>query len=177
MRRNAKVYVMRDEAGHLKVGHSRNPDVRTRGVGRSVELVYSTNVLDEAERVEYIAHKVLRRQGFHIQGEWFSASLEDAIAAIHEAVRTVSEYVAPPVAPERVEAASPRGYVPVERFTDDDLRNVLAQAIDEAGSLNQYAARVGLSPTYISGAMRGGSISARLAAVLGFVDDGYKWLR
>lgn len=178
MRRSAKVYVMRDGDGYHKVGHSRDPNLRRRGISRSVELVYSTGVLDEAERVEYIAHKILKREGRHIEGEWFSASLDEAIAAINEAIRVVAEYVPPVTAPEKQPKASQsRDYVPVERFTDDDLRRALAKAIEAAGSLNQYAARIGLSAAYISGVMRGGSVSARLASVLGYVEDGYKWQR
>jgi hypothetical protein len=91
MRTNAKVYVMRAEDGSLKVGHSIAPSKRARDIGRHVQVVHETDVLEHAERIERVAHRVLALQGKRIRGEWFNAELAEAIAAIEDAVRQVEQ--------------------------------------------------------------------------------------
>lgn len=87
MRTNARIYVMRAEDGTLKLGHSIDPIKRARSVGKPVEVVHQTDVIEHVERIERLAHRVLALHGRHIRGEWFEAKLEDAIAAIETAVR------------------------------------------------------------------------------------------
>mgnify|MGYP000877176242 CR=1 FL=1 len=81
MRRNARIYIMKDRDGRLKLGHSVNPERRAKVLGNP-EIVYQTDVLDEVERIERLAHKVLALHGTHIRAEWFDASVEAAITAI-----------------------------------------------------------------------------------------------
>jgi hypothetical protein len=87
MRRNARVYVMASSDGMVKIGHSRRPASRRREFGPSVSLVHQTDVLDEAERIERLAHRVLALHGRHVRGEWFEATISDAVKAIEIAVR------------------------------------------------------------------------------------------
>lgn len=85
MRRNAHLYVMRNEHGHLKLGHSVNPLQRSRSLG-SPQIVFCSGIIDEVERVEKLAHRLLVLSGKHLKGEWFEASLEDAMHAIEVGV-------------------------------------------------------------------------------------------
>lgn len=87
MKTNAKIYVMRADDGTLKLGHSIDPARRSKNVGRSVEVVYETDVVEQAERIERLAHKVLALHGKHLHGEWFEATLGAAILSIDIAIR------------------------------------------------------------------------------------------
>ena len=90
---NAKIYVMADDEGRLKVGHSREPQQRIKTLRRyypSIRLLSETEVKEQAERIERTAHRLLALDGKHIKDEWFRASLEDALAAIGAAEDIVS---------------------------------------------------------------------------------------
>lgn len=87
MKTNARIYVMRAEDGSLKLGHSKNPEERAKWIGRAVEIVHQTDVIEHVERIERLAHRVLALHGKHIRGEWFEAKLEDALLAIEIATR------------------------------------------------------------------------------------------
>lgn len=87
MRTNAKIYVMRAEDGTLKLGHSVDPARRSKEVGRVVEIVHETDIIEHVERIERAAHRVLALHGKHLRGEWFEATLDDAINAIEIATR------------------------------------------------------------------------------------------
>jgi hypothetical protein len=65
-----------------------------------------------------------------------------------------------------------------QRFTDDDVRDCLEQAITDAGSLRQFAKLAGVSPTFVSFVRkRGMPPGPRIAAALGFVEDKQRWVR
>lgn len=87
MKTNAKIYVMLADDGTIKLGHSRNPHARAKKIGRRVEVIHVTDLIEQAERVERLAHRILALDGRHIRGEWFEAELEQAIRAIQIAVR------------------------------------------------------------------------------------------
>ncbi len=87
MKMNAHIYVMQADDGTLKLGHSRNPTERAKQIGRPVVIVHQTDVIEHAERIERLAHRVLALHGRHIRGEWFEATLDAAIAAIETAIR------------------------------------------------------------------------------------------
>lgn len=87
MKTNARIYIMRAEDGSLKLGHSKNPEERAKWVGKPVEIVHQTDVIEQVERIERLAHRVLALHGKHIRGEWFEARLEDALLAIEIATR------------------------------------------------------------------------------------------
>lgn len=91
MKTNAKIYVMRAEDGTLKLGHSVDPERRAKQVGRAVEVVHETDVLEQVERIERLAHRVLALHGRHIRGEWFEASLDEAVRAIEIATRQAEQ--------------------------------------------------------------------------------------
>ena len=84
---SAKLYVMQAPDGAVKVGYSKNPEGRRKSLGKDVALVHETDVLDDVRRVEDLAHRALALNGTHLRGEWFEASLDDAISAIETAVR------------------------------------------------------------------------------------------
>ena len=87
MKTNAKVYVMVDGEGRIKLGHSVNPAARSKQMPRPVTLVHETDVIEQAERVERLAHRILALHGTHLRGEWFEASIDDALHAIELAVK------------------------------------------------------------------------------------------
>ena len=91
MKTNAKVYVMVDGEGRIKLGHSVNPTARSKQMPRPVTLVHETDVIEQAERVERLAHRILALHGTHLRGEWFEASLEDALQAIEIAIRQAEQ--------------------------------------------------------------------------------------
>jgi len=90
MRTNAKLYVMRRGDGVLKLGHSQDPAFRKKQLGGpDLELVHETDFITHAERAERLAHKVLANK--RIRGEWFKATLEQALEAIQIAIRQAQE--------------------------------------------------------------------------------------
>ena len=88
MKKNANIYVMTDGTS-LKVGHSIAPQARAKQIGRPVDILHLTDIIVEAEAVERTAHRLLKISGKHVRGEWFSASLEEAVEAINLARRIV----------------------------------------------------------------------------------------
>ena len=44
-------------------------------------------VIEHAERIERLAHRVLALHGKHLRGEWFEATIKDAVVAIEIATR------------------------------------------------------------------------------------------
>ena len=91
MKTNARIYIMVDNEGRIKLGHSVNPMARSKQMPRPVTLVHETDVIEQAERVERLAHRILALHGTHLRGEWFEASLEDALQAIEIAIRQAEQ--------------------------------------------------------------------------------------
>jgi len=91
MKTNAKVYVMVDSEGRIKLGHSVNPAARSKQMPRAVTVVHETDVIEQAERVERLAHRILALHGTHLRGEWFEASIDDALHAIEIAIRQAEQ--------------------------------------------------------------------------------------
>lgn len=91
MKTNARIYIMVDNEGRIKLGHSVNPAARSKQMPRPVTLVHETDVIEQAERVERLAHRILALHGTHLRGEWFEASLEDALQAIEIAIRQAEQ--------------------------------------------------------------------------------------
>jgi len=91
MARPAHVYLMEIEGGAVKVGRAINPLKRLYEVQTScpvkIRLVYASDKHSSPEAVEKAAHYLLREKRQH--GEWFGVSVEQARAAIEEAVRMV----------------------------------------------------------------------------------------
>lgn len=84
--RTAQLYVMR-RGDLVKLGVSCNPERRRREIGSDVELLFVSRPVDDADRVERLAHRVLVLHASHERGEWFRASLSDAKRAIKVAIR------------------------------------------------------------------------------------------
>lgn len=87
--RSGHVYVMDMGGGRIKVGCSNAPAVRAATL-RAEKLLYQSPWTEHAERVERAAHRILKAAGHHLRCEIFSASLEEALAAIELAVDKVS---------------------------------------------------------------------------------------
>jgi hypothetical protein len=94
MKTNARIYVMDAGDGTVKVGHSRDPDGRAKQIG-GVTVIHSTPLVEQAELIERTAHRLLKLSGKHIRGEWFRASLSEAISAIERAERIASGHEMP----------------------------------------------------------------------------------
>jgi len=89
MRTNTKVYVLVASNGRLKIGSSANPTRRPKELGVDGEIVYETEIIEESEKVEKRAHRVLALYATHLRGEWFKATVDQAIAAIKESQRQI----------------------------------------------------------------------------------------
>lgn len=65
-----------------------------------------------------------------------------------------------------------------KRFTDDDVRAALEQAVLAQGSQRKLADQIGISPSYLSMVrLHKSPPSPQLAEALGFYDDGFRWVR
>ena len=87
MSKGAKIYVMKADDGRLKLGISVNPEARAKQIGVPVSIIHQTDVIEHARQIEKLAHRVLALHGTHLRGEWFEATLQDAIRAIEVATR------------------------------------------------------------------------------------------
>jgi len=85
------LYVMESEVG-VKIGISKNPDERLRQItnasGMQVSLRH-TREHESAYAVEQNAHKLLADK--RRTGEWFSVTVDEAIAAINEAASAIED--------------------------------------------------------------------------------------
>lgn len=57
MDRRASLYVMQAPDGSIKLGQSVNPEQRRRAIGKAIELVHATDMLDDVNRIERLAHR------------------------------------------------------------------------------------------------------------------------
>lgn len=86
MSQTASVYVIADDAGHLKIGISSNPSSRLAsfetGNPHNLRLAYLHGPHDRAEasRIERNAHSLLRED--NVRNEWFRCGVAAAIRAI-----------------------------------------------------------------------------------------------
>ena len=99
----AAVYVMADEAGRHKVGNSCNPQRRSFQIlegGRRLRVVHESRYSEQACKIEKTAHRLLKLAGKHIEGEWFSASLDECIEAISRAEAVVAGEAPAPENPD-----------------------------------------------------------------------------
>lgn len=87
MRSPSHVYVMSASDGLVKIGLSRKLDYRLKAISkpdRPVTLEWATARHPDSLTVEMTAHTLLQKH--HVSGEWFNASVEDAIIAICSAI-------------------------------------------------------------------------------------------
>lgn len=80
------LYVITAPDGAVKVGISSDPERRSKALGRDMVVAHATDLFDQAERIETLAHRVLSLSGRQVKGEWFEATVEDAIRAIETAI-------------------------------------------------------------------------------------------
>ncbi len=104
MSRPGHVYIMTaEETGHVKVGYSHHPEVRlTQIYGHGpLRLVQSSDLRSNAKAVERLAHRLLELADKRISGDWFTASIEEAAAAIGRAERIADGLEPEPTWPTR----------------------------------------------------------------------------
>lgn len=81
------VYVASDGSGLHKIGMSVDPESRcrelTRGLGRPIEMLFSTQISHRGRMIERMSHEDLADQ--HRGNEWFSVSAEVAISTVNNA--------------------------------------------------------------------------------------------
>lgn len=84
---NRFIYVAACSAGPVKIGITNNPRQRIEAIRNAspflVELAHSSAVDGDAAAVERQSHDIL--QAHRLSGEWFSATVSDAIDAIKQA--------------------------------------------------------------------------------------------
>lgn len=73
------------EDGLIKVGHSYAPERRRRALGYG-SVAHVSTAFANARDIERATHKVLTLAGKHVRQELFSATVQEAKAAIEEAV-------------------------------------------------------------------------------------------
>lgn len=83
MARSGVVYVMDCGDGLVKVGFSKRPTRRADDLGLIVR--HTSDWHEQAELIEKAAHRLLKLAGHHSRNEIFTASIEDAVAAINQA--------------------------------------------------------------------------------------------
>ncbi len=90
----ARIYVMENDDGLVKLGRSLDPDKRRRtlesGTGRNVHLCHTTPLRDDSSYVEAAAHRILADK--RKAGEWFDVTVDDAVQAIEAAIRDVERW-------------------------------------------------------------------------------------
>jgi T5orf172 domain len=83
----SSVYVLKSDHGLIKVGISKDPEKRLKGIransGLVIDLAHARE-LENAAAVEHAAHVILntKRRG----GEWFDITVEEAVSAIDAAI-------------------------------------------------------------------------------------------
>jgi hypothetical protein len=115
----AKVYVMQGR-DCVKVGFSKNPQARrvslqSRNTG--VLSVAAEFPVDDARAVESAAHKMLSER--RLEGEWFDASVDEAVAVIRQAIEIVANRVASPKFVRSIQAVGSDGKRQVTLRMDD----------------------------------------------------------
>lgn len=90
MNTNVEVYVMQI-GDTVKVGHTKDLAARSHQLrGNRPVVVHRTGVLEHGERVERMAHKLLRLRGLQANsGDYFNASVDEAVGAINVACMLV----------------------------------------------------------------------------------------
>ena len=107
MKTHAHIYVLQAPNGIIKLGHAKNVETRVKGLPshqrRSVSIAHVTPKIDAAERVERMANKLLAldRKRLRRNGEWFVASVSDAVASIEWAVRIIDGFDVEPFWPTK----------------------------------------------------------------------------
>lgn len=85
------IYAIKSEAGPIKIGVSKNPKRRLESLilcqPFEAKLIH-VEAVNDAHAVEAAAHELLR--SFRRRGEWFDVSIEQAVAAIEEAIEYIS---------------------------------------------------------------------------------------
>jgi len=145
MKTNAHLYVMKSPNGTIKLGHSKQPNVRRRQIelqlNTTLKVIHVTEIILNAERVERLAHRLLAvaKKRVGEQGEWFSASVDEAIASIEQAIRIANGELDEPVWPKRFTDRPTPGSNTFSMRLDPDLKQRL-QALADADrrSLTNY---------------------------------------
>lgn len=128
-----RVYVIEGD-GRLKIGVSLRPRQRVFRVRGALSVIYEAEPHPDAYKVEQMAHRLLTLEGKHLEGEWFSVSLDEARAAIARAERIIDGHEPAPVEPVRPRPATVSLIVtPDVMLAIDDLRALTSGRIPSRG--------------------------------------------
>lgn len=85
----SRVYVIEGPNKTVKVGRSKNPELRAKQLswfaGGSTKVVFTTEILQAASTVECLAHDMLAPT--RITDEWYAVSAQEAISVVLSAVK------------------------------------------------------------------------------------------
>ena len=89
---NAKIYVMKDNSGLIKIGRAEHPKYRLLHIktgNPTVELIYSSVTISNAAAVEGYCHKHLKSKRYI--GEWFDCGLDEAVKVIESYIESIGK--------------------------------------------------------------------------------------
>lgn len=134
--RHQKIYVM-DAGDARKVGIAVDEHSRAKLIAKEIEaqvrVCWLSDASNDAWMVEALAHKILWADGYHIDGEWFSASVEKCVEAVRCAAAGNSEIS------KTVVGSAKKGFrwagakSTINLLVDDETK----QAIDEIRSMRR----------------------------------------
>lgn len=84
---NSFIYIMIAENGLLKIGKSRNPKRRLLDLQPGSPVIITLHKVfcvayREVSQIETLVHKRLKSSKRHVRGEWFDATIEEAVSCI-----------------------------------------------------------------------------------------------
>jgi hypothetical protein len=91
------IYIISNERGPIKIGISNNPQARLIGLRTgSADALTLTHIFKpsgSAKKLEKQVHMMLAKA--HISGEWFNATVDDAVIAVERAAIAASQTITP----------------------------------------------------------------------------------
>lgn len=124
------VYVMASPVGAVKIGLTQDVKSRLSGVQTGsphpIHVAFQIETEDD-RRIEKLAHKILAHA--RLNGEWFNASVDDAIRAIRQATET-------PKAPRRRKTTRDAAWRNFLKPVEADTLAEIERARDDLAEMN-----------------------------------------
>lgn len=166
-----KTYVMTNPSGLVKIGQSRDPELRRGAIQRECGLPITLEFQTDGWNLERIAHKELAE--YHVEGEWFSCSKDLAIETIKKNRDKIKSDLE--VALSELEEAEQSKF---DGNVDDIIRiltksqidrichSMLLKVIKEAGTVSHLAKMLGLPVSTVHGWHNRGKVSKSGAVLI-----------